>query len=49
MRAEFVAGVKAADTVVALTEIDLEGFQTVTDRAVKIWNPLTMPVVVRLI
>ncbi len=44
MRAEFVAGVKAADTVVALTETDLEGFQTVTDRAVKIWNPLTMPV-----
>lgn len=45
MQPEFVAGVKAADAVVALTESDLAGFQTVTDRAIKIWNPVTMPIV----
>lgn len=44
MRPEFVAGIKAADAVVALTESDLQGFQTVTDKAQKIWNPVTMPI-----
>ena len=44
MRDEFVAGVVAADTVVVLTASDLAGFQTVTDKAIKIWNPVTMKI-----
>ncbi|KRL00533.1 glycosyltransferase [Liquorilactobacillus capillatus] len=42
MRAEFIAGLKAVDTVVTLTENDRIGFSRYNKSTIKIHNPITL-------